>query len=438
MLDKFNHFISNQELVHKSQKILIAVSGGVDSMCMTELFRRNGYDIGLAHLNHGMRGKNSDADEKLCKSYADKYHLEFFSRKIDLSNIKSNFQSEARRIRYLWLNQILKENEYDLIATAHHKDDQIENFFIRINRNSGLNGLSGIKPKHSNLVRPLLFASKEDILLYAQSENIPFRDDESNAESKYRRNFFRNDIIPAIEKQIPGYKYNIHSTIEKISEANSLLNHLIQNIEEEVTFKENDHVFISLNSLKTFPSPRLILFYILQKYGLNRTQSDNLFDAETGAVIQSKKLIFLKNRTEIVIKSRLAKRTSSIEIALFETSYNIGRLRLLTMSKVDLQAYDNSEDEIFVDANKIKLPLRVRHRQEGDTFYPLGMEMKTKKVKKYLIDIKLNQFEKDEAQLLVDSDDNIIWLIGYRADERFKIDAESTDIIRLNIGKHSG
>jgi len=293
-------------------------------------------------------------------------------------------------------------------------------------------------PKHSNLIRPLLFASKEDILLYAQSENIPFREDESNAESKYKRNFFRNEIIPTIEENIPGYKYNIHSTIEKINEANRLLNHLIHNIEEEVTFKENDHVFISLNNLATFPSPKLILFYILQKYGLNRTQSDNLFDAETGAVIQSKSLIFLKNRTEIVIKSRTAKRESVFEVSLFETPYNIGKLRILTMSKVDLDAYTNTEEEIFADADKIKLPLTVRHRKEADSFYPIGMEMKRKKVKKFLIDIKLNQFEKDEAQIVVDANGDIIWIIGYRADERFKIDEKTSEIIRLKIGKHSG
>ena len=213
---------------------------------------------------------------------------------------------------------------------------------------------------------------------------------------------------------------------------------LIQNIEEEVTFKENDHVFISLNNLITFPSPKLILFYILQKYGLNRTQSDNLFEAETGAVIQSKKLIFLKNRTEIVIKNRSTKRESKFEIALYETPYNIGKLRLLSMSKVDLQEYNNSEEEIFVDANKIKLPLLVRHRKEADSFYPLGMDMKSKKVKKYFIDIKLNQFEKEEAQLLVDAEGDTIWVMGYRADERFKIDENTTEIIRFKIGKHSG
>jgi tRNA(Ile)-lysidine synthase len=438
MLDKFNHFISNQELVHKSQKVLLAVSGGVDSMCMAELFRRTGYDIGIAHLNHGMRNESSDDDEKLCAAYARKHQIEYFSRKVDLQKIDSNFQAQARRIRYKWLNTILKDNDYDLIATAHHKDDQVENFFIRINRNSGLNGLSGIKSKNSNLIRPLLFASKEDILLFAQSEKIPFSEDESNRESKYRRNFFRNEIIPLIEKKIPGYKYNIHSTIEKINEANTLLNHLIQNIEEEVTFKEYKHIFISLNSLQSFPSPRLILFYILQKYGLNRTQSDNLFDAETGSVIQSQKLIFLKNRTEIVIKDRTAKRESVFELSLFETEYNIGRLRMLTLSKVEKQNPTNSSDEIFIDGSKISFPLNVRHRKEGDKFYPLGMEMKSKKVKKYLIDVKMNQFEKDECQVLVDAKDEIIWLIGYRADERYKVGSKSTDIIRVSIAKHSG
>ncbi|GLR20157.1 tRNA lysidine(34) synthetase TilS [Portibacter lacus] len=437
MLDKFNHFISNQELVHKSQKILIAVSGGVDSMCMTELFRRTGYDIGIAHLNHGMRGNSSDEDEKLCKAYAKKHQIEFFSRKVDFSDITSNFQSEARRIRYKWLNQIVSENDYDLIATAHHKDDQIENFFIRINRNSGLNGLSGIKAKFNNIIRPLLFASKEDILLFVQSENIPFREDESNIESKYRRNFFRNEIIPLIEKKIPGYKYNVHSTIEKVNEANVLLNHLVSGIEDEVTFKENDQIFISLHGLKTFPSPQLILFYILHKYGLNRTQSDNLYEADTGAVIQSEKLIFLKNRSEIVIKKRSTKKSSIINIELFETPYPIGRLNEITLSKVDNKQQKNNESEIFISP-EVKLPLTVRSRKEGDRFYPIGMDMKQKKVKKFLIDIKLNQFEKDAIQLLVDQNDEIIWVIGYRADERYKIDPEMEHVIKVKISKHSG
>lgn len=438
MLDEFNHFISNQELVHKSQKVLLAVSGGVDSMCMAELFRRTGYDIGIAHLNHGMRAEQSDLDEVLCRKYAKENQIDFFSRKVNLQDIDSNFQAKARKIRYQWLHTIFKENDYDLIATAHQKDDQIENFFIRINRNSGLNGLSGIKSKHNNLIRPMLFASKEDILFFAQSEGIPFREDESNGKSKYRRNFFRNEVLPIIERKIPGYKYNIHSTIEKISEANTLLSHLIQNIEEEVTFKENKHIFISLHHLKTLPSAGLILFYILQKYGLNRTQSDNLFDAETGAVIQSEKLIFLKNRTEIVIKDRTIKRKSLFELNLFETPYNIGNLRLLTLSRVEPQKYTNTSEDIFIDGRKIVFPLYVRNRKAGDHFYPIGMDMKNKKVKKFLIDIKLNQFQKEDCQLLVDSNDDIIWLIGYRADERFKVEASSSDIIRVSISKHSG
>ncbi|WP_235295983.1 tRNA lysidine(34) synthetase TilS [Portibacter marinus] len=438
MLDKFNHFISNQELVHKSQKILIACSGGVDSMCMTELFRRGGYDIGLAHLNHGLRGVESDKDEKLCEDYARRHHLEIHHEKMDLSHIQSNFQAEARQVRYEWLFNILRKHDYDVIATAHHKDDDIENFFIRIHRNSGLKGLSGIKPKNGKIIRPLLFASKEDILLYAQSKEIPFREDESNKKSKYRRNFFRNKIIPKIEKRIPGYKYNIHSTIEKINEANVLLNHLIVGIEEDITFKESDHIFISLDNLKTFPSARLILFYILNKYGLNRTQSDNLYEAGTGAIIQSDQLIFLKNRSEIVIKKRVPVQAVSIPVNLFETEYHIGQMKILKMTKVQNEGQFNSSDEIYVSPSKLHLPLKIRARREGDVFYPLGMNMKTKKVKKFLIDQKLNKFEKQALRILEDAHGNIVWLIGLRADERFKIASEETDAVKIVIRKHSG
>jgi len=407
-------------------------------MCMAELFRRGAYDIGTAHLNHGMRDEESDSDEELCKKYAKKHQLEFFSRKVDLSKIQSNFQAEARRIRYMWLNQVAKDNDYDVIATAHHKDDDIENFFIRINRNSGLNGLSGIKPKKGNIIRPLLFASKEDILLFVQSEEVPFRDDESNFESKYKRNFFRNEVIPRIEKKIPGYKYNVHSTIEKISEANTLLNHLVSSIEDEITFKESDHVFVSVHNLKTFPSPRLILFYILNKYGLNRTQSDNLFEASTGAVIQSEKLIFLKNRSDIVIKKRTFKQEVFLPVELFETDYNIGKMRILRLSKVENEGQQNTEREVFISEQNIAFPLTIRSRKEGDSFQPLGMEGKSKKVKKFLIDLKLNQFEKQEVQILEDSEGKIIWVLGLRADERSKITSEDKTVIKVAIHKHSG
>ncbi len=433
MLDKFNSFILSHQLISDNSKVLLAVSGGMDSMCMVDLFRKSNYEFGIAHLNHGMRDASSDLDELLIREYAKKNGIPFFSKKINLTTISSNFQAEARKIRYEWLLDTAKEGNYQMIATAHHKDDQVENFFLRINRNAGINGLSGIKIKRDNIIRPLLFAYKNEIKEYVKFENIPFREDESNLKSKYDRNFFRNEIIPKIEERYSNFKDNILSTIDKIDESNIFIKDAVSRIEQKHLITEQKIIKLDLQEILSYSSPNLILFLILEKFGINRTQSDNLLEANTGGEVITDDKIFLKNRSEIIIKDKIEFNEQNLIINELEGSYPLNSGQQLQFSTIKTFKNPKDSNVIIIDPSKISLPLIARKRASGDYFFPFGMNMQKKSLKKYLIDQKLSNFEKEKINILVDAEDKIIWVIGLRADERFKIKEQTTEFIEISV-----
>ena len=433
MVEKFESYIKDQQLIHNKEKILLAVSGGIDSMCMSELFRLSNYQIGIAHLNHKMRGNASDLDEELCKSFAADHDIPFYCKQIDLSMVTSNFQAKARAIRYEWLAEIALKNDYQLIATAHHKDDQIENFFLRINRRSGLNGLSGIKARSGKIIRPLLFANKNEIGKFVYEKEIPYREDKSNSESKYDRNFFRNDILPEIESRFPEFSNDLHSTIGKLTEANNLLHTYIEQRKKKLVKHEINETTIYIKKLQKHPQGEFVLYLILGPFGLNRTQSDNLFNAKTGGFVRVKNTICVKDRKKIIIRNQIAEKIQDIEISNKPNTYQLTTGFLLVQKAMPIQKLNRNNYLVYIDTEKVAFPLKIRKRRDGDVFFPSGMNMQKKKLKKFLIDQKLNKFQKEDLNLLVDKTDQIVWVMGMRLDERFKTTPTSSKIIEMQI-----
>jgi tRNA(Ile)-lysidine synthase len=379
-----------------------------------------------------MRGIESDLDEELVEKYASDHNIKFYKKKLALTNIKSNFQAIARKERRQWLFEIALKFDYQKIATAHHLDDQVENFFIRLNRNSGLKGLKGMTPLSGIFIKPLLFTYREIINKYVETNNVPYREDLSNFSDKYDRNFIRNKMIPLMEDRYPEFSKNVIKSIDNINEAFDTIEDFSSLVEKNISKQKNHRTHISLDGLSQYVRPALILYYILSKYGLNRTQSDNLFLAQTGSIVQSEDLIFLKDRNFIIIENRGSR---IIETPIIINENGVIKLsdhQKLKVSKVD-HVGENLQNAIYIDAEKLKWPLTIRGRKQGDFFFPIGMEMKKKKLKKYLIDLKLNKFEKENTLLLTDQLDNIIWVIGYRQDDRYKVRPETQNISSIQI-----
>ncbi len=436
MYDEFISFVEEQELIQKEEKILLAVSGGIDSMCLAHLFQKSPYNFGIAHLNHGMRGEASDRDEELCRLWAQENGLPFLSKTVDLTDITSNFQAEARKIRYKWLNEILGDFQYDLIATAHHLDDQVENLFLKLSRGASLSGLRGIKVKSVNVIRPLLFADKQMIAEYVKNENIQFREDSSNRETKYLRNFFRNKVLPPIEERLPNFRDQILSSQRKLGEAEDLLFQFVKKLKQESTSSALGIEIINLGQFTSFGNAPYLLFLMLKPYGLNRSQAEDLWNSDTGAIIQSEHLVFLKNRHEVHIRKRQKHTFYSLQLREIPSSLDLDDGQKLEFLEISPPLMGNTgSGKILVSSNKLILPLTIRSRQDGDFFFPSGMNMKKKKLKKFLIDEKLSQFQKEKVKLLVNGDGKIIWIIGMRGDERFTSNNEDEKIIQMSLSQ---
>lgn len=435
MIDTFNKFLSEDQLVSQSNKVLLAVSGGADSMAMLALFCSTTIKIGVVHLNHGMRAAESDKDEDLCKSYCLKAGIPFYSKKVDLNHIKSNFQEEARKIRFEYFQEIMRKESYDLLATAHHKNDQVENFFLRINRQAGLQGLSGMKLRSGNLIHPMLFANKAQISKFIKSHGVPFREDQSNLESKYQRNFVRNEVIPLIKKKFPKFEENLSASIQHLSEYNGLFGEMLSQLKSNVVSIANDTITIDLNEISRSQHPKFLLYLILKDRRLNRTQSDNIYDAKVGTSIDLEGFTILKDRDVILIKKMQTFDHPEINFTLEHLGqiYDLGNGKSIKIEQVE-KIENQGKFVIFLDGDKVEFPLqaKVRGRLPGDIFFPAGMGMKRKKLKKYLVDQKLNNFDKSDVLIMTNAIDEIIWVIGYRQDERFVANDDSKTLLRVS------
>lgn len=429
MLSQFTQYILSKRLVNLEDKILISASGGMDSMTLLDLFRQAKYDIGVAHINHALRGSESDKDEQLCRQYCDKHAIPFYCTQVDFTNVKSNFQEIARQKRRDYLLKVSSEHDYRYIATAHHQDDEIENLLLRLNRSAGLKGLSGMSVKSGLFIKPLLFASKEDITNYCKSKLIPYRNDATNFESKYERNYIRNEVIPKIEEKFPHFKQNASSSVKYLAQAKELQQYFIQELTQKHLRRKADSWLLNLEMLDQFPDPPYVLFLILRDKGLNKTQCLNLYSANTGIRIEKDGTIFLKDRDQIILKSATA--SEIIDYVIHEDDKEVLMSQGTLFFSQPGEALEATQRMIYIDVDKTEFPLRVRLRKKGDLFFPLGMGMKRKKLKKFFIDKKINQFEKDATLLLVDKNDQIIWVVGHRQDERFVANSQSQNIVKV-------
>lgn len=426
MLTKFQHHITTNFPQLKDKKLLLAVSGGIDSMVLLVLFYKLRFDICVVHCNFQLRGNESDADEMLVRETCQDRFIPYFIESFDTENYskenKLSIQLAARKLRYDWFQELLSENQLDYLVTAHHLDDNVETFLINFVRGTGLEGLTGIPPQNGNIVRPMLPFSREEIENYAQANQIQWREDSSNASDKYFRNKLRHDIVPILKELNIGFLDSFQNTLHHLQQAESLVNDASKLVYEKVVEEKENQVEIHLKPLLQFENHKAYLYQWLNKFGFSAW--NDIYDlvvAQSGKQIFSETHVLLKDREKLILSERKSSNKEEIySIESLDDKVNIP-LKLRFYKGVNI--FETHSNCIFVDESKLKFPLTIRKWQEGDYFYPSGMNGK-KKLSKYFKDEKYSLLDK-ENQWLLCSEDQIVWVIGKRADNRF-ISKETT------------
>lgn len=441
MLNEFLQHITKEFPFLKDKKLLIAISGGIDSVVLTHLFYELEYSISLAHCNFRLRGKESDGDEAFVEDLAKKFDIPVFIKKFDTlrfaSDEKLSVQLAARKLRYDWFNKLLQQKQYDYLLTAHHADDAVETYLINLSRGTGLDGLTGIPKQNGKIIRPLLPFSREQIEKYAKEQNIDWREDSTNEETKYLRNKIRHKIIPILKELNPNFLNGFSKTQDNLQGIRVIADDRIEEVSKDVISESADKSVIQFNieKLKELSNPKAYLFEMLKQYGFTEWNDvENLLNTQSGKYVYSNSHKLLKDREFLLLskiidsiseavffieKDNLFLKTEKIALKITEIDKAISSLKSLPSTS------------ILIDKDLLKFPLIVRKWKEGDYFYPFGMKGK-KKISKYFKDQKISNFEKENSWLLC-SENDIVWVVGQRSDDRFKITDKTKHIVQIEI-----
>ncbi len=438
LLQEFLQYNKNKNLFQTKDKLLLAVSGGVDSVVLCALCKQAGYDFAIAHCNFKLRGAASDRDEKFVQQLAASYNVVFYVKNFDTATIaattKKSIEETARELRYNWFETLCAENTFQYILTAHHTDDNIETVMMHFFRGTGIKGLRGIVPKQGKIVRPLLFARKNELEDFTKSNQLSFVTDHTNAENDYTRNYFRNTILPMVSECYPEAKENILKNIQRFTEIEKLYRQALEvHIKKLVEAKGNEIHIPVLKLLKTIPL-KTVVYEIIKEYGFTAHQANEvvaLLNSETGKYIQSATHRIIKNRNWLIIAP--VQNTQAKNILIEEKDNRI----VFEAGELHFQKLPSLKGELstdscvaLLDVAEITFPLLLRKWKQGDYFYPLGMQKK-KKLNRFLTDIKLSLPQKENTWV-IEMNKKIVWIVGKRIDDRFKVTASAINLLQIN------
>ncbi len=439
MEDKFLDFIHQQQLFTQADKILLALSGGIDSVFMAYLFKKHQFNFSIAHCNFKLRGEESDHDEEFVKKLASSFQVKLYVNHFDTETYANeqsiSIQMAARDLRYNWFEEIRKKEGYNYIAVAHNQNDVIETFFINLIRGTGIKGLTGIKSKNNYIIRPIIFAQRTEIEQYCLENNIKFREDSSNMSTKYFRNKIRHNVMPLLEELNPKINHTIIENIERLTDVEIIYNQAIQEFKNDCITIDGETVCIEIEKIaKNSLVRRTYLFEILQEYGFsNKIINDVIqsLDNISGKTFYSATHRILKDRNTLLISplSIAEEHTYYIDEGT-KYFYNPINLTLEIIEKKGDFKIDKNNKIGYFDLDQLSFPLIVRKWKKGDFFQPFGMQG-LKKLSDYFIDQKLSIIDKENVWILA-SGEKIVWIIGLRTDDRFKIIESTKTILKIS------
>lgn len=440
MVDQFLAYISEKELFTKEDKILLAVSGGIDSVVMARLFADAGFSVGIAHCNFGLRAEESDEDEKFVRKLARKMdaecHVKHFDTEQFARDHKMSIQMAARELRYNWFESLALEEGYEYIALAHHQNDLLETMLLNLSRGTGIAGLHGIIPKRGRFVRPLLFADKELIYGFVTEKQLIWREDSSNASTKYYRNKIRQEVIPSLQELNPNLPQTISQTAEKIGAVERFFYRHADQVRQKALRQQGQDWMLSLDSLAATEEPVLFLSELLAPWGFSYTQARDIWQASlqegtvAGKIMDSPTHRLNIDRAQLVISPKNLQEYQSLEIQEEEELVRYIDQQF-TFEEKAADGYQIKPDRQLaaLDKDKLSYPLKLRKWKAGDWFCPLGMNKK-KKLSDFMIDEKI-PLNLKERVLVLTSGESIAWIVGFRIDNRFKLTDKSETVLEV-------
>ena len=442
---KFSEYIKKEQLFQQKDRLLIAVSGGIDSVVLCELCRQAGYDFVMAHCNFQLRGADSNADEDFVVALGEKYGVEVLVKKFDTAAYeqtnKLSTQVAARELRYNWFNELMHQEGkqvFNCLLTAHHANDNIETVLMNFFKGTGINGLQGILPKDKSmvpgLVRPLLFAKKEELVSFAAENGLAWREDLSNNSNIYTRNYFRNELIPSLQKVYPQVEENLLGNIGRFRDINILYRQTIDTLKKKLVFQKGSEFHVPVLKLLHTPSMPVVLYEIMKPFGFQSAtlpEIMKLLKSESGKYMVSKEYRILRNRNWLIISPLTVTGTSCFVLEENNGIIDFGTGKISTTIFPGVQKINSDPHIAQLDASQICYPLLLRKWKQGDYFYPLGMEKK-KKLSRFLIDQKLSIAQKENTWVL-ESGKKILWVVGMRIDNRFRVTPHTQSVIQFTL-----
>ncbi len=441
LLQQFLH--RNEGILHSNamdiSPVLLAVSGGMDSMCMAYLFSRSNLPFAIAHCNFQLRGEEADKDQQLVSEWAAKHNVPFHTVNFDTADKsaewKKGTQETARILRYEWLDNIRQTNKYAYIATAHHANDNVETLLMNLFKGTGISGLHGIPLRNGNIIRPLLFAERSDIAAYVAANDIPYRDDASNATDAYLRNAVRHNIVPVINEWFPNAVQNVGQSIQRFSQAEELYRKAIDTEKKKLLEHRGKDIYIPVRKLNKRTPLETICYELFLPYGFISAQLPqilHLLTAETGKFIQSPTHRIIRNRDFLILTTIPQSATDFIAVDGVPCTIDTGLHKFKFTVINDIGHIDQDPGVAYIDMKRLTFPLFLRKWRTGDYFYPLGMQMKKKKIGRFLTDRKIPLHEKEHVWVL-ECDKRIAWVAGMRLDERFKIKDSTASVLKVSL-----
>jgi tRNA(Ile)-lysidine synthetase-like protein len=435
MQNKLQIHINKNLSFLQDKKIILATSGGLDSMVLLHLFRIMKFEIAIAHCNFQLRGMESFEDQNFVKEYASLHSIPFFFTQFDTTAFAQDYQLStqvaARELRYNWFYELIEEEGYDYVLTAHHADDNLETFLINLTRSTGLEGLTGIPEQNDKIVRPLLVFSREDIKEYAHINEIQWREDSSNASDKYLRNSIRHHLVPLLKELNPNFLSSFQKTQTYLQESQAMVEDASIMVYQQVATEKGDDIVFDLKQLLKLPNYKSYLYQWLHEFGFSAWEDIyDLVESQTGKQVFSNEFRLIKNRDTLILSPR-KEILDFEEFSILENQKEVNFPLNLTFCKV-IDITIGSNKTIFVDNDKLDFPLVLRRWKERDIFHPFGMNGKSKRVSKFFKDEKLSLIDKENTWLLC-SNDQIVWVIGIRQDERFRINDSTKHILKIHL-----
>ncbi len=423
---KFQNLLEQMLNQPQQKTYLLAVSGGVDSMVLADLFQLSGFNFHIAHINYHLRNEDSNLDQKLVSDFCDKYQIPFHL--YDVSEVdkkpENSIQNWARELRYRFFREIQQKHNLEFLVTAHHLNDQLETFIINLSKASGIRGLSGIPQNEKGIIRPLLDFSKDEIYEFAKENQIDFREDKSNKKTDYLRNKIRHNVVPELEKINSDFLTNFSKSINYINQAKDFITESVNEKIEVLKISSNDNQII-IDKQKFSQESELMRYEILKRFDFNdENEMQKVLTAQTGSSFFNSEFQLVINRNELIFEKKLEVRNENLKEIALEIDDN--EIIIPQNIKSEIQKLGNCFWKI--DKQKVQLPLKLRRKQEGDLFFPIGMIGK-KKISKFFKDEKLSILAKQKIWLLCDTDDRILGVLPFRQDGRFSSDNSEIELI---------